>query len=121
MPTAIYVPEISIHAPVKGATARRSARVIMPYNFNPRSREGSDVIYDAIIVHHLNFNPRSREGSDLLVLVVIVTQTISIHAPVKGATAKITKTIPNDLRKINNYNNSFTQICAKHNCKFDIR
>ena len=46
---------------------------------------------------------------------------ISIHAPVKGATAKITKTIPNDLRKINNYNNSFTQICAKHNCKFDIR
>ena len=47
--------------------------------------------------------------------------TISIHAPVKGATAKITKTIPNDLRKINNYNNSFTQICAKHNCKFDIR
>ena len=46
---------------------------------------------------------------------------ISIHAPAKGATAKITKTIPNDLRKINNYNNSFTQICAKHNCKFDIR
>ena len=51
----------------------------------------------------------------------IADAVISIHAPVKGATAKITKTIPNDLRKINNYNNSFTQICAKHNCKFDIR
>ena len=50
-----------------------------------------------------------------------IRQKISIHAPAKGATAKITKTIPNDLRKINNYNNSFTQICAKHNCKFDIR
>ena len=33
--------------------------------------------------------------------------TISIHAPAKGATAKITKTIPNDFCKINNYNNSF--------------
>ena len=32
---------------------------------------------------------------------------ISIHAPVKGATAKITKTIPNDFCKINNYNNGF--------------
>ena len=34
-------------------------------------------------------------------------ERISIHAPVKGATAKITKTIPNDFYKINNYNNSF--------------
>ena len=36
-----------------------------------------------------------------------VTKEISIHAPAKGATAKITKTIPNDFCKINNYNNSF--------------
>lgn len=74
-----------------------------------------------------------REGGDAAICVALVkgeTQIavdigkrtfISIHAPAKGATAKITKTIPNDLRKINNYNNSFTQICAKHNCKFDIR
>ena len=34
-------------------------------------------------------------------------EQISIHAPAKGATAKITKTIPNDFCKINNYNNSF--------------
>ncbi len=69
-----------------------------------------------------NFNPRSREGSDKDTKMPLEGATfISIHAPAKGATAKITKTIPNDLRKINNYNNSFTQICAKHNCKFDIR
>ena len=73
------------------------------------------------IPHHLNFNPRSREGSDPDFLHYSQCDEISIHAPAKGATAKITKTIPNDLRKINNYNNSFTQICAKHNCKFDIR
>ena len=69
-----------------------------------------------------HFNPRSREGSDKDTKMPLEGATfISIHAPAKGATAKITKTIPNDLRKINNYNNSFTQICAKHNCKFDIR
>ena len=37
----------------------------------------------------------------------VLPQPISIHAPAKGATAKITKTIPNDFGKINNYNNSF--------------
>ena len=90
---------ISIHAPVKGAT-----------DFAVRLHSKTQ-----------NFNPRSREGSDHISRPYILAIQISIHAPVKGATAKITKTIPNDLRKINNYNNSFTQICAKHNCKFDIR
>ena len=36
-----------------------------------------------------------------------VSFRISIHAPAKGATAKITKTIPDDFHKINNCNNSF--------------
>lgn len=42
-----------------------------------------------------------------IVLNILKEMQISIHAPVKGATAKITKTIPNDFYKINNYNNSF--------------
>ena len=55
-----------------------------------------------------HFNPRSREGSDRDRIDRYRRQRmISIHAPVKGATAKITKTIPNDFYKINNYNNSF--------------
>ena len=55
-----------------------------------------------------NFNPRSREGSDAEEIEADkAALPISIHAPVKGATAKITKTIPNDFYKINNYNNSF--------------
>ena len=53
------------------------------------------------------FNPRSREGSDIDIIRAAVIVEISIHAPAKGATAKITKTIPNDFGKINNYNNSF--------------
>ena len=68
-----------------------------------------------------NFNPRSREGSDPVTFASTLWSVISIHAPAKGATAKITKTIPDDFRKINNCNNSFAHIYAKHNCKLDIR
>ena len=34
-------------------------------NFNPRSREGSDPVYDDKRPCLQDFNPRSREGSDL--------------------------------------------------------
>ena len=32
------------------------------------------------------FNPRSREGSDLVIYSRFLNQLVSIHAPVKGAT-----------------------------------
>ena len=35
-----------------------------PINFNPRSREGSDVCGTMPLPPISNFNPRSREGSD---------------------------------------------------------
>ena len=92
-------PKISIHAPAKGAT---SCSINM--------QDGCSISIHA-----------PAKGATLDVNAAYAGSCISIHAPAKGATAKITKTIPNDLRKINNYNNSFTQICAKHNCKFDIR
>ena len=75
------------------------------FQFTPR--EGSDLrpaLQNAYLEY---FNPRSREGSDQGGKVKFLSHLISIHAPVKGATAKITKTIPNDFYKINNYNNSF--------------
>ena len=102
--------DISIHAPVKGATASVSFLSFDNINFNPRSREGSDVVgaasrhvADGISIHapvkgatppllnfcteNKNFNPRSREGSDLYAVVFDTQGTaISIHAPVKGAT-----------------------------------
>ena len=101
----------------------------VPRYFNPRSREGSDLRDLArkrrsnefqstlprrerpAVLDQLggdrHFNPRSREGSDTPVAACLQAPAISIHAPAKGATAKITKTIPNDFGKINNYNNSF--------------
>ena len=58
------VPDISIHAPVKGATTLYArSHVVIP-----------------------DFNPRSREGSDLWLLALSTFSPISIHAPVKGAT-----------------------------------
>ena len=91
-------------------------------NFNPRSREGSDKDTKMPLEGATFISIHApAKGATLQIRKVVKGTGISIHAPAKGATAKITKTIPNDLRKINNYNNSFTQICAKHNCKFDIR
>ena len=55
-------------------------------DFNPRSREGSDAEYSPIFSVVSNFNPRSREGSDIDHAQEYINLTISIHAPVKGAT-----------------------------------
>ena len=57
------VVQISIHAPTRGATDRRSDRRRADY-FNPRSHKGSDEI-----------NSKALENID-----------ISIHAPTRGAT-----------------------------------
>ena len=77
---------ISIHAPAKGAT--RAYNSSLPDgDFNPRSREGSD--FNRFFHFHFSFyfNPRSREGSDPKVgETVLSLYLISIHAPAKGAT-----------------------------------
>ena len=56
--------QISIHAPAKGATFSAYRCIPSKWNFNPRSREGSD-INNCHFFHILS---------------------ISIHAPAKGAT-----------------------------------
>ena len=60
---------VSIHAPVKGATeiARRFP------------------------AHIDSFNPRSREGSDIKMVIATLATHVSIHAPVKGATRGYSK------------------------------
>ena len=56
---------ISIRAPARGATSRSTVISSSFFYFNPRSREGSDVIVRVPIIVSADFNPRSREGSDL--------------------------------------------------------
>ena len=55
-------------------------------NFNPRSREGSDLFCAAALRSVHDFNPRSREGSDVRGLPFCKRSNISIHAPARGAT-----------------------------------
>ena len=80
--------KISIHAPVKGATSFLRGGWLVSAHFNPRSREGSDIMTGGVCKHvskisihapvkgatptrcewprrRPNFNPRSREGSDV--------------------------------------------------------
>ena len=101
---------ISIHAPAKGATAAFSEFPRCSADFNPRSREGSDILTARKDEHcfHFNprsregsdsrynlrhpvprhFNPRSREGSDPCGGIPVCIVAISIHAPVKRATCR---------------------------------
>ena len=102
---------ISIHAPARGATSMaamgttlgngfqstlpRGERLVKPcclkypFNFNPRSREGSDKRHSRNMFETIDFNPRSREGSDLhRFRHVLVVVGISIHAPARGATCQ---------------------------------
>ena len=101
---------ISIHAPARGATRymiagetypgefqstlprgeRLNCMISLPEQiyFNPRSREGSDRAKGAKPWQLADFNPRSREGSDQQGKPQeIRRQSISIHAPARGATA----------------------------------
>ena len=55
---------ISIRAPAKGATIKLYSIVARICNFNPRSREGSDLSGCTNLIILIHFNPRSREGSD---------------------------------------------------------
>ena len=54
--------------------------------FNPRSREGSDYCDLSRGNRQDYFNPRSREGSDHIHVCLRRYIKISIHAPAKGAT-----------------------------------
>ncbi len=85
------------------------------WHFNPRSREGSDALWQSRILHFYQisihapakgatnnmeekdngknyFNPRSREGSDQAYQSDFADLIISIHAPAKGAT-RLTRAI----------------------------
>ena len=77
---------ISIHAPAKGATFLVCPLAYKHFNFNSRSREGSDTHRVSKRLWPINFNSRSREGSDVVIVLQGRPQHISIHAPAKGAT-----------------------------------
>ena len=79
--------DISIHAPVKGATSR-GRRFFPDLRISIHAPvKGATLFFRRLFVGRRDFNPRTREGCDDLLLVGLVDMSvISIHAPVKGAT-----------------------------------
>ena len=79
---------VSIHAPVKGATKgffstqeRGKVSIHAPV-------KGATIRYRVATASCVGFNPRTREGCDLIRASFFFASTrVSIHAPVKGATA----------------------------------
>ena len=49
---------------------KKRKKILIQQNFNPRSREGSDITNNNDTDIYIDFNPRSREGSDLRVFSV---------------------------------------------------
>ncbi len=81
---------ISIHAPVKGATSHERVYSHHKRDFNPRTREGCDKPFQGFFPCQWYFNPRTREGCDPYGADILKCYlSISIHAPVKGATCPL--------------------------------
>ena len=57
--------------------------------FNPRTREGCDYLLNCVLFQPNRFNPRTREGCDSACFAPDGSTEVSIHAPVKGATAGV--------------------------------
>ena len=79
--------EISIHAPAKGATTTTKI-FLMIHRFQSTLPRRERPFCNYILAHAYNFNPRSREGSDTDGSNRCCKRCISIHAPAKGATTQ---------------------------------
>ena len=77
---------ISTHAPAQGATISVASAWYFLFDFNPRSRTGSDTAIPFPHGFPFYFNPRSRTGSDISSIVFFLIFAISTHAPAQGAT-----------------------------------
>ena len=62
--------QISIHAPMKGATSPIVMTAPPHIHFNPRTHEGCDIIERIPGDKACNFNPRTHEGCDVTVVFV---------------------------------------------------
>ena len=78
---------------MKGATLIPGKYAFHVVGFNPRTREGCDPGQVDTGVVPACFNPRTREGCDARShSIQQVYNTVSTHAPVKGATLKASTT-----------------------------
>ena len=77
---------ISIRAPARGATRCMNIDIQNQRNFNPRSREGSDVRYFLFRFRKVISIRAPARGATPQDLQITTAKTISIRAPARGAT-----------------------------------
>ena len=88
----VRIPAVSIHAPVWGATRAREREAELEEQFQstPRYHHQGRRQREVRPNWKSSFNPRPRMGGDqLLIFATGSYQTVSIHAPVWGATPHI--------------------------------
>ena len=78
---------ISIHAPAWGATAEKRQHIAVFYNFNPRSRVGSDDRKNELAAAKKISIHAPAWGATPNLRNIDVDTLISIHAPAWGATS----------------------------------
>ena len=77
---------VSIHAPTRGATRRLLAQLMAHRSFNPRAHEGRDVMNFGTVPIRMFQSTRPRGARQTLLEAVVGHDTVSIHAPTRGAT-----------------------------------
>ena len=87
---------ISIHAPARGATIFGGCNNGNCNNFNPRSREGSDVTdrHKVQELTEISIHAPARGATERPVPLKVFGPKISIHAPARGATSILSKIHP---------------------------
>ena len=78
---------ISIHAPARGATRKPGDDTGLNSDFNPRPREGGDIMTDFEKIHSFISIHAPARGATKAYLQECRKQIISIHAPARGATS----------------------------------
>jgi len=82
--------EVSIHAPARGATTVCISSTSSASSFNPRAREGRDLMYYHTYLSIIKFQSTRPRGARRYKPTSASTRPgVSIHAPARGATLQI--------------------------------
>ena len=83
----LWILQVSIHAPTRGATRVLQRRSMDRRGFNPRAHAGRDQLPLDRARPPRSFNPRAHAGrDDRAGADIVVVGVVSIHAPTRGAT-----------------------------------
>jgi len=84
--TPPIIPEVSIHAPARGATPALSSPFSSFFMFQSTRPRGARLPFSRLYWYIYRFNPRARAGRDGVPTASGHPYNVSIHAPARGAT-----------------------------------